>query len=154
MIGDAETVADHVCLLTYRVIYRSSRQSRSRHQLRCRDSERCFRSSNVPAGVGLLAGCRFDGRSAPPWFGAKNVCRTWLDRVQCLPPNPERAARTGEWLVDGRCCLNRRIETVLPSWSSVSDIGRSPVVSGRSVRTAPADPSSSDGSWLGPSRSR
>lgn len=46
MIGDAEAVADHVCLLGQCVRCRSSPQSRWRHRPRCRGNERCSRSSS------------------------------------------------------------------------------------------------------------
>jgi hypothetical protein len=63
MIGEAEAIADQVCFLRCRVICRSSPQSRSKHQPQCRDSEPCFRSTSVRAGVELPAGCQCFGRS-------------------------------------------------------------------------------------------
>ena len=75
-----------------RIRCRSSRQFRSR-RLRCRDSERCSRSSSVQVRAGPLAAFSSSGRSALPSCDVASAYRICLDRVRCLPPTHERAGR-------------------------------------------------------------
>lgn len=61
-----ETIAGQVSLLRQSAKCRSSPQSRSHHQHRCRDSAPCFRSWSVRAGVELPADSQFVCRLVRP----------------------------------------------------------------------------------------